>query len=663
MIIDASIDWQQANQRYLAESLSRVRQLLKRRIAGAESYQEASPLGRENGIEEPRFDETSIISVPSSLETIIHSFGLTTFETDILLLCAGFELDFSFGELCSQAQGDVGRPYPTFSLALAALPNPHWTAIVSGAPLRRWRMLEVGPGSALSTSPLRIDERILHYLAGVSCPDGRLRGLIEPLAIKHEGLPEYLRGIALRIQELWSRKEGLDRWPLIQLCGRDDADKLDIAQSTCSALGVGLCSMEAHDIPDQPQEREALASLWEREAILSSSALFIDLEDGDASQSGRNLISFSEALGGMVIIASREPICFRRRLSVRLDVPEPDAREREDIWRSSLGACFQVLDGDLEEVASQFGLGLHGIRSASFDARIQRSKDPQDMRRRLWEACRSQARPRMEGLAQLIEPTATWDDLVLPIPQLQLLREIAIHARRRAKVYDSWGFKGKGLTGLGISALFTGSSGTGKTMAAEVLANELNLDLFRVDLSRVVSKYIGETEKNLGKIFDAAEGGGAILLFDEADSLFGKRSEVRDSHDRYANVEISYLLQRMEVYRGLAILTTNMKNSLDFAFLRRIRFIVQFPFPDANHRAEIWRRIFPLQTPTEGLDVAKLSRLDVSGGSIRNIALYGTFLAADEGRPVGMKHLVRAARVEYAKMERPLNESEMRWWS
>ncbi|MEA3323831.1 MAG: ATP-binding protein, partial [Euryarchaeota archaeon] len=236
------------------------------------------------------------------------------------------------------------------------------------------------------------------------------------------------------------------------------------------------------------------------------------------------------------------------------------------------------------------------------------------------------------------------------------------HVRERSKVYEDWGFADRSVSGLGISALFAGASGTGKTMAAEVLANELRLDLYRIDLSQVVSKYIGETEKNLRRVFDAAEEGGAILLFDEADALFGKRSEVKDSHDRYANIEISYLLQRMEAYRGLAILTTNMKSAIDTAFLRRIRFIVHFPFPDAEQRGEIWERIFPASTPTDGLDAGKLSRLNIAGGNIRNIALNAAFLAADTGDKVRMKHLLRAARSEYAKMEKPLTEAEIGGW-
>jgi SpoVK/Ycf46/Vps4 family AAA+-type ATPase len=238
-----------------------------------------------------------------------------------------------------------------------------------------------------------------------------------------------------------------------------------------------------------------------------------------------------------------------------------------------------------------------------------------------------------------------------------------VQVRRRATVYGRWGFAERSNRGLGISALFAGASGTGKTMAAEVLANELELDLYKIDLSQVVSKYIGETEKNLRRVFDAAEEGGAILLFDEADAIFGKRSEVKDSHDRYANIEVSYLLQRMEAYSGLAILTTNMKSSLDTAFLRRIRFVVHFPFPDAAQRAAIWQRIFPPETPTQGLRPERLAQLNIAGGNIRNIALAAAFLAAEEDEaPVSMGHMLQAARGEYTKIEKALTNEEVRGW-
>jgi SpoVK/Ycf46/Vps4 family AAA+-type ATPase len=265
-------------------------------------------------------------------------------------------------------------------------------------------------------------------------------------------------------------------------------------------------------------------------------------------------------------------------------------------------------------------------------------------------------------LAESIETRAHWDDLVLPEDQYQMLREIAAQVRQRLKVYESWGFGARSARGLGISALFSGPSGTGKTLAAEVIAGHLQLDLYRIDLSQVVSKYIGETEKNLRAVFDSAEQSGAVLLFDEADALFGKRSEVRDSHDRYANIEVSYLLQRMESYRGLAILTTNIRGALDVAFLRRIRFIVSFPFPDTELRTRIWSHIFPAETPTHDLDFNKLARLNVTGGNIRNIALNAAFLAADLGEPVSMSHLLRTARSECLKIEKQTSAAELGGW-
>ena len=276
----------------------------------------------------------------------------------------------------------------------------------------------------------------------------------------------------------------------------------------------------------------------------------------------------------------------------------------------------------------------------------------------LWQACREHAGWHLEELAQCIIPCYTWDDIVLPEDVLRQLQEIAAQVTYRPLVYETWGFGEKSSRGRGISVLFAGPSGTGKTMAAEILANHLKLDLYRIDLAGVVSKYIGETEKNLKKVFDAAEHSGAILFFDEADALFGKRTEVKDSHDRYANIEVNYLLQRMEDYRGLAILATNRKSALDRAFLRRLRFLVDLPFPDAESRRHIWQKVFPPQAAVDGLDSHALARLEIPGGNIRNIALNAAFLAASEGAPVGMAHVMHAARREYAKIDKLMTEAE-----
>jgi DNA polymerase III delta prime subunit len=357
----------------------------------------------------------------------------------------------------------------------------------------------------------------------------------------------------------------------------------------------------------------------------------------------------------VVFLDTREPWPDLGRPAVPVEVPRPTAGEQQAAWAEAL----PPLPADPAPVlAGQFNLSLAAIREIARTVSAEPGQDSPALLRQLWDACLLRTRPRLGALAQRLEARAGWDDLVLPAAELGTLREIAGQVRRRGTVYEAWGFGRKTSRGLGVAALFAGESGTGKTLAAEVLAAELRLDLYRIDLSAVVSKYIGETEKNLRRLFDAAEDGGAILFFDEADALFGKRSEVRDSHDRYANIEINYLLQRMEAFRGLAVLATNLRGALDAAFLRRLRFVVTFPFPRAAERREIWRRAFPPEAPTEGLDPERLARLTLTGGSIRNIALHAAFLAAEAGTPVTVPLVLQAARAELRKLEQPINEAD-----
>jgi ATP-dependent 26S proteasome regulatory subunit len=634
------MNWTEANQRYLMSALDAVRGALEGRPA----------------VQTSAADEMS--SSPA-LETLCKLFGLSPFERAVLLMCAGMELDSKFADVCAKANGDPRRAYPTFSLALAALPDAHWSALAPDAPLRRWHLIEVpGTGESLTTSPLRIDERILHYLTGVAGVDERLHGLIEPVNPPVDLAPSRSI-VADKIAEWWSGAPRAGSWPIVQLCGRAGADKLSIVAGAASKLGMRLHKIHARDVPPAAREREILARLWEREAILTGSALLIDAGDLDGSESEHVLAAFAENIGSIVLISAREPVRISSRLTMRIDVAQPAAGEQRALWQSALGASAEQVNGELENVLAHFDLDMRGIHAVCAELAVREGIPESGT---IWDICRAQSRPQIGTLAQRIEPVAKWSDIVLPEAQLRTLREVALQVRQRGRVYYAWGFAAKSSRALGISALFAGASGTGKTLAAEVLANELRLDLYRIDLSQVVSKYIGETEKNLRRVFDAAEEGGAILLFDEADALFGKRSEVKDSHDRYANIEVSYLLQRMEAYRGLAILTTNMKDALDPAFLRRIRFVVQFPFPDAAERIEIWRRMFPAQTPVDGLDMAKLAKLNVAGGNIRNIALNAAFLAADANEPVRMNHVLRAARTEYAKIEKPLTDAEIGGW-
>lgn len=634
------MNWTQANQRYLTLALDTVRAALEGRAAGGPPSEDRT--GAPLPAEDDAHGVTRPTEPPPALETLCKVFGLSPFERAILLMCAGMELDSKFASVCSKADGDRRRDYPTFSLALGALPDAHWSALTPDAPLRRWRLIELQSGFDVTQSRLRIDERVLHFLTGVSHLDERLVGIVEPIPGPTELVNSH-RAVAERIGTAL-RNPADAALPVIQLCGTDAGAKRTVAAAACAAIGLNLHALGADVLPNDVRELESLIRLWEREAALAATALLVECDELE------NLLApvrFVERVGGVLFVASRERMRLRHRAAVSFDVAKPTAEEQHALWKST-GA-----NGQVEALVTQFDLGAAEIRVAA-----AQSKSPEE----LWIACRSQARPRLDNLAQRIDTRATWSDIVLPASQRTMLHEIAAHVRQRAKVYDVWGFARKCARGLGISALFSGASGTGKTLAAEVLASDLRLDLYRIDLSQVVSKYIGETEKNLRRVFDAAEEGGAILLFDEADALFGKRSEVKDSHDRYANIEVSYLLQRMEAYRGLAILTTNRKDALDPAFLRRIRFIVHFPFPGVAERIEIWRRIFPAQTPVDGLEVAKLAKLHVAGGNIRNIALNAAFLAADVNEPVRMNHMLCAARAEYAKIEKPLTETEIGGW-
>jgi SpoVK/Ycf46/Vps4 family AAA+-type ATPase len=361
---------------------------------------------------------------------------------------------------------------------------------------------------------------------------------------------------------------------------------------------------------------------------------------------------------GIRFLGVREDWPSADQLAGGFEIANPTPAEQQALWATAPELAGTEIPALL---AGNFNLDGATIQRAT-RAALAQDDAAGSLQDRLWRACIACTRPRLDALAQRLDARATWEQIVLPDEALGLLRQIAGQVRQRSRIYDDWGFRARMNRGLGISALFAGDSGTGKTMAAEVIANELQLDLYKIDLSAVVSKYIGETEKNLRRLFDAAEDGGAILFFDEADALFGKRSEVKDSHDRYANIEINYLLQRMEAYRGLAILATNMRSALDTAFVRRLRFIVDFTFPGTAERADIWRKMFPPEVPIADLDYERLARLNLSGGSIQNIVLNAAFMAAaQQPAQVTMPLVLAAARAEFRKMERPINERDFAW--
>jgi hypothetical protein len=630
----ATGDWATANQQDLTLELARIRSILERAAESGETRREDSP------------SEPHVSDAAYAVGRLCNTFQLSGFERDVLLLCAGCELDARFRSLLGRL-ADV-RERPTFGLALAILPQAHWSALTPDGPLRRWRLVEMIDGG-LTTAELRIDERILHCLTGVDDIDERVRNLVEIL--QPSPTSDADAEAAAIVAERCTGGQA------VQIASADAHRRRRVAAATCAVLGArGLC-LHADDIPAATHERVALARLLARESLLARTVTIVVASDADDGRVRRLL----EVLRAPAMVLTRDSLSLPADVTT-VDLPNRTPADRRSTWRSALGPSATAMNGTVQALASQFDLDDAAIaRIAAHTAGLE--AEPVDTAAAaMWEAARRAARPRLDGLAQRLESVAGWDDLVIPPAQSRVLHEIAAHVRHRTHVYDDWGFAATSNRGLGITALFAGAPGTGKTMAAEVLARELQLDLYRVDLAGVVSKYIGETEKNLRRLFDAAEGSGAILLFDEADALFGKRSDVKDSHDRYANIEISYLLQRMEAYRGLAILTTNMKQALDAAFARRIRFVVNFPFPDAAQRARIWRGIFPASAPVADLDYARLAQLNVSGGHIRNIAMAAAFLAAERRSSITMQDLQDAARAEYAKLERPLTDGELRGW-
>jgi len=649
-------EWERANAAFLTEAIEWLRERLECYVAAMRS--EAASRKRLPSVHLP---VSSKMSPPPALFILGQRFGMTPFELDVLLLCIGFELDTRIGALCARAHDDPHRAHPTFALALTLFDDSAWDVTSLERPLRRWQFIEVEKRSALplALSPLRSDTRTVDFIKGFNRLDERLSALADSLPqVEEETLPPSQRSLVDHVVSAFSR-DRFDAAETVALVGPDTGAKLRIVAAAANRLGRDAWRVKSAWLPPGPNEVDDVARLWQREALLSPMLLVLDAEDVSderEAEGARAARRFLARIATGVALMTPSAWAAKDEPPITLDVRAPTPGEQLDAWNRVLD-CTPETSRLASQLTAQFSLDIATIERI---ANLVSAETSENTAERIWTECSALLRPRLDLLAQHIDVKAAWDDIVLPAEQEAQLRQIASQVRGRHIVYQEWGFAERMSRGLGISALFAGDSGTGKTMAAEVLASELRLPLYRIDLSAVVSKYIGETEKNLRALFDAADAGGFILFFDEADALFGKRSEVRDSHDRYANIEVNYLLQRIEAYRGLAILATNAKAALDAAFMRRLRFIVNFPHPGLPDRRRIWEKSFTAKVPVEDLELDRLAHFNATGGIIHNASLSAAFAAAADGGVVTTPLVLTSLKAEYRKLNRPINEADFR---
>ena len=585
------------------------------------------------------------------LRRLASAFGLDELDVELLLVALAPDVDPRFERLYAYLHDDVSRRRASTGLALD----------LCGAPVtQRGRLGPLGRlvldgllvveelDRPFLTRPLRVPDRVTAHLLGDDAPDPVIADVLAPHVNGAVADPSVLAR---------ALKAGVG---LVYLREPPGGAGVALALSALKTIQIPPLVLDlSRLLPDDDMKDLGLRAA--REARLRGCVLVADPLDALAERGPDAVHSLAECRSTIVLVGSPtwDPR-WAREPPLLLEASIPTASVRRDLWRRQIGGD-RASEADPAEVTMQFRLNPEQIWRAAQAARLQAEAAGRPMSDEYLRAgARAQNAAGLERLARRIEPRAVWDDLVLPAPVLTQLRELVARVRRREVVLDDWGMGRASSKGRGIKALFAGDSGTGKTMSAEVVAAALGLDLYVIDLATVVDKYIGETEKNLDRIFREADRVNGVLLFDEADALFGKRSEVKDAHDRYANVEVAYLLQRMELFEGLAILTTNLRSNLDEAFARRLDAIVDFPMPEEEDRRQLWLRNLPADVPqVDDIDVDFLaSAFRISGGNVRNIALGAAYLAADAGRPVAMRDLIRATEREYRKLGHLCLESE-----
>ncbi len=620
-----------------------------------------------------------------ALPQLAHIFSLSPFECDVLIICLAPELDRKYDKLYAYLQDDITRKKPSVDLALdllCASETARWQGrnyFSSQAPLFRTGLLQFvedmqsPSGSSDLSRFLKLDPRILSALLGSNHIDAALSDVSRLILPQPDPEPVFIDPAIhknlLRFMQRHLSDQSKDRKKLaFHFHGPYGVGKKELAATLCGALNIPLLIIDTPLLLKDSRDIETPLRNAFREGLLQQAALFLEgIDIFNTDNTPRFFKTLHQAIaqyGWLCFLAgeaawTQQPGLFQDMLfqSVHLPVPaDPLQRAAWDYHLSALDAAKADHAKDWPAaLAGQFRLSPGQMRDAVQSALARRALDGGESGITLgdlFSACREQSNQKLHEMARKINPRADWGDIILPESHIGQLKEICAQVKHRTRVFGDWGFDRKLSYGKGLSVLFSGPPGTGKTLAAEVIAHALGLDCYKIDLSGLVSKYIGETEKNLAKVFREAETSNAILFFDEADALFGKRTEVSDAHDRYANIETSYLLQKMEEYEGIVILATNLRDNMDEAFTRRIRFIVEFPFPDAAHRLAIWKRHFPKEAPVdEAMDYEWLSKkVQVAGGNIKNIVLNAAFLAAENGQVIGMDHLIQGTRREYEKI-------------
>ncbi|MBX3158042.1 MAG: ATP-binding protein [Deltaproteobacteria bacterium] len=633
-------------------------------------------------------------TAPLRLAELARRYGLDRFELDAVVIALAPELDLRYERLFAYLHDDVNRKRPSVDLALHLACATFEERLAARARFAADAAL-VGGGllhilgddaTPLLARGLKLDERVVDYLHGSDRLAPRLarhaRRIAPAIAIDDLILTAPARSALAALAAAADPTTRPPRSalavpaadstpppPALYLHGPAGAGKRTVAEAWAAAHGCALLSLDASTLDGLPDDAaQAVVAAAAREARLTGDVLAIERADlillGDRA-AARGAAVAALAATPLVVATGEQPWeptdALRDRTVVRIPIDPPDVGGRERLWRAAL-AGDALADGvDVAAFAHRLRLTGGQIWDAAATARgLARARGAAALATSdLDEACRRQSGRRFGAFARKVPTRVGWHELVLAEARLERLQELCDHARHRAVVLERWGFDRRLPNNKGLGVLFAGAPGTGKTLAASIIAGELGLDLFQIDLAAVVSKWIGETEKHLSRIFDEAERGNAVLFFDEADALFGKRTELRDAHDRYANLETSYLLQRIESYEGVVILASNFRRNLDDAFVRRLRFIIEFPLPDAQERLLIWERIWPAETPRAAdLDLPLLAeRLELAGAHIRNIALAAAFLAAAEHTPVAQRHLLRAARREYQKLGKMVDET------